>query len=316
MAPPAPPASGAQHQFLDTALPYADDVKWLVPDHLATLAEAFPSLRPRTALFTHDDGRAARLLQAAGTIPIVHAGASCDLPAVVWLPERYPRCPPLVFLSPARGTVLRTDHPLVDRSGLVAAADASYLRSWAFPSSNLRDLVRSLSHAFGIDPPLLPTDVAYRRDALAGMACADVAALRAASEAEMDALFAVQAELRGRGRAADGLVRRAGEEVDALERRLQDVTVAAYALEAWVAANRTTVAAGHDAQAGAAVQPADALSAQRLECAAMDLALEDSMYALDEAVQGGAVPFSGYLRSVRALAREQFFQRALWAKLC
>lgn len=315
MAPSAPPASGA-HQFLDTALPYAEDVKWLVPDHLATLAEAFPSLRPRTGHFTHDDGRAVRLLQAAGTIPIVHAGASYDLPAVVWLPERYPRCPPLVFLSPARGTVLGTDHPLVDRSGLVVAAAAPYLRSWAFPSSNLRDLVRSLCHTFGIDPPLLPAEVAYGREALAAMACADVAALSAASEAEMDALFTVQAELRGRGEAAGRVVRRAGEEVDALERRLQDVTVAAYALEAWVAGNRTTVATHGDTQAGAAVQPADALSVQRLECAAMDLALEDTMYALDEAVQRGSMPFSGYLRSVRALAREQFFQRALWTKLC
>jgi ESCRT-I complex subunit TSG101 len=52
-----------------------------------------------------------------------------------------------------------------------------------------------------------------------------------------------------------------------------------------------------------------------LECTATDLALEDAIYALDKAVQEGSVPFDGYLRSVRALAREQFFQRVLGTKV-
>jgi ESCRT-I complex subunit TSG101 len=160
--PPPPSAGGAQYaqQFLNTALsqrgpsalPYAEDVKWLIRNHLVALAEAFPSLHPKAALFTHNDGRAAHLLQADGTIPIHHAGASYNLPAVIWLPEPYPRSPPLVFLSPTRDMVIKPHHPLVDRSGLVA--NAPYLRSWVFPSSNLVDLVRSLSHLFGLDPPL------------------------------------------------------------------------------------------------------------------------------------------------------------------
>ncbi|RLN08050.1 uncharacterized protein C2845_PM11G20820 [Panicum miliaceum] len=373
--PAAPPsAGGAQYaqQFLNTALsqrgpsalPYAEDVKWLIRNHLVALAEAFPSLHPKTALFTHNDGRAAHLLQADGTIPIHHAGASYNLPAVIWLPEPYPRSPPLVFLSPTRDMVIKPHHPLVDRSGLVA--NAPYLRSWVFPSSNLVDLVRSLSHLFGLDPPLFtrnpppaaaptptnpspqpppprvspspspsyrlggfpaspqlaprpppaedPAEV-FKRNAVAklvDMAYADATALWTAREAEVDALFAVQGELRHRGDLVTQGVRKMGEEKEALELRLQDVMMATDVVEAWVAENTRR---GNTQATEDTIEPVDVLSRQMIECTAADLALEDTIYALDKAIQEGSVPFDGYLRSVRALSREQFFHRALSAKV-
>ncbi|KAM0921636.1 hypothetical protein ACQ4PT_006610 [Festuca glaucescens] len=375
-SPPAAAASDAQYaqQILNTtlsqrglsALPYAEDVKWLIRNHLVALADAFPSLRPRAALFTHNDGRAAHLLQADGTIPIIQAGAVYNLPAVLWLPEPYPRAPPLVFLSPTRDMLIKPHHPLVDRSGLVAGAP--YLRSWVFPSSNLLDLARSLSHLFGLDPPLFsrstppnplpaapsssmhpapsprpPSEYAsrpyrfpaspqlaarppstedpaevFRRNAITKLvdtAYADAAALGAARAAEVVALSAVQAELRGRGESVDGGVRRIAEEMEALERRLQDVTMATDVIEAWVAENRKGAADDVDSEAEGAIQPADALSRQMLDCTVADRALEDAIYALDRGVQEGSVPFDGYLRSVRALAREQFFQRVLCTKV-
>uniref|UniRef100_A0ACD5Y6J8 Uncharacterized protein n=2 Tax=Avena sativa TaxID=4498 RepID=A0ACD5Y6J8_AVESA len=377
-SPPPPAASDAQYaqQFLNTvlsqrgpsALPYAEDVKWLIRNHLVALIDAFPSLRPRVALFNHKDGRAAHLLQADGTIPITHAGAVYNLPAVLWLPEPYPRAPPLVFLSPTPDMLIKPHHPLVDCSGLVAGAP--YLRSWVFPSSNLLDLARSLSHLFGLDPPLFtrsnppnplpaapsssmlpapspraPSEVVYsprpyrfpaspqlaarppptedpaevfRRNAIAKLvdtAYAEAAALRATREAEANALFAVQAELRGRGEWVDIGVRKIAEEMEALECRLQDVTMATDVIKAWVTENHKGAADADDAEAEGAIQPADVLSRQMLDCTAADLALEDAIYALDKAVQEGSVPFDGYLRSMRALAREQFFQRVLCTKV-
>ncbi|KAF0934515.1 hypothetical protein E2562_025611 [Oryza meyeriana var. granulata] len=319
MAPPPPsPASGAQyaHQFLNTALsqrgpsalPYAEDVKWLIRNHLVALADAFPSLHPKAALFTHNDGRAAHLLQADGTIPIHHAGASYNLPAVLWLPEPYPRSPPLVFLSPTRDMVIKPHHPLVDRSGLVA--NAPYLRSWVFPSSNLVDLLAARP------PPTEDPAEVYKRNAIAklvDMAYADAATLRPAREAEVDTLFAMQATLRSRGEVVSDGVRKMGEEKEALERRLQDVMMATDVMEAWVMENRKGAAG--NTEADEAIETADVLSKQMLECTAADLALEDTIYALDKAIQEGSVPFDGYLRSVRALAREQFFQRVLSTKV-
>ncbi|TVU49220.1 hypothetical protein EJB05_00518, partial [Eragrostis curvula] len=121
-----------------------------------------------------------------------------------------------------------------------------------------------------------------------------------------------KAELRHRGDVVADGVRRMGEEKESLERRLQDVMMATDVLESWVMENNRT---GDTHAVDDAIQPADVLSRQMIECTAADLALEDTVYALDKAVQEGSVPLMAYLRSVRALARKQFSPRALSAKV-
>ncbi|XP_020113365.1 protein ELC-like [Ananas comosus] len=384
-SPPIPASPGAQfaQQFLSTALsqrgpsalPYAEDVKWLIRNHLVALADAFPSLHPKSALFTHNDGRAATLLQAEGTVPIVYSGVVYNIPAVIWLPEPYPRSPPLVFLSPTRDMVIKPHHPHVDRSGLV---HVPYLRSWVFPSSNLVDLVRSLSHLFGLDPPLYtrqspsshsnpspspnpnpnpnpnaspspsassriypssspygsggrfphspapsrppaedPAEV-FRRNAISKIvdrAHADMAGMRRTREAEMEGLFSTQAELRRRAGELSRGLGEMGEEKEGLEQQLQLVLMNTDVMEGWVRDNEVGRRRRRDVDVDDAFELADALSRQMLDCTAADLAAEDTIYALDKAVQEGSIPFEGYIKSVRALAREQFFHRALAARV-
>ncbi|XP_064990299.1 protein ELC-like [Musa acuminata AAA Group] len=387
MAPHPPPSAtaAAQHvqQFLTTALsqrgpaalPYSEDVKWHIRQHLVALAEAFSSLRPRTATFTHNDGRSAHLLQAEGTIPISFRGAVYHLPASVWLLESYPRRPPAVYLTPTRDMLVKPGHPLVDPSGLVREDAAPYLRSWVFPASNLVDLVRSLSHLFGLDPPLYtrpnhattspspslspspsplpsssfsspygvgvgspsrfpppPSSQAYphlrptedpaevfRRNAVAKILDAvhtDMGAMRRAQEAEMEGLFSTQAELRRREEELTHGLREMVEEKEGLEQQLQLVLMNTDLLEGWARENEGLCRRCHDGvDVDDVFQPVDALSRQMQECTAADLATEDTIYALDKAVQEGAIPFDSYLKNIRALSREQFFHRALAAKV-
>ncbi|GMN54525.1 hypothetical protein TIFTF001_023653 [Ficus carica] len=59
---PSPPNSQLTQQFLSivlsqhgpSALPYSEDTKWLIRQHLVSLSAAFPSLEPKTASFTHN----------------------------------------------------------------------------------------------------------------------------------------------------------------------------------------------------------------------------------------------------------------------
>ncbi|XP_042511777.1 protein ELC-like [Macadamia integrifolia] len=159
--PPIHAAANAQYtqQFLSnvlsqrgpSALPYAEDAKWLIRQQLHSLVDNYPSLQPKTATFTHNDGRTVNLLQAEGTIPMVYQGIVYNIPVIIWLMESYPRQPPCVYVTPTRDMIIKRPHQHVSPSGLVCHP---YLHNWIYPSSNLVDLVRNLSHLFGRDPPL------------------------------------------------------------------------------------------------------------------------------------------------------------------
>ncbi|KAI3719346.1 hypothetical protein L6452_20243 [Arctium lappa] len=162
MVPPPPsPTSSTAHtqQFLSSvlsqrgpsSLPYSEDVKWHIRQHLLSLSESYPSLQPKTATFTHNDGRSVNLLQSDGTVPMVFQNVTYNIPVVIWLMETYPRHSPFVFVNPTRDMVIKRQHPFVNPSGLVSIP---YLQNWLYPSSNLVDLARNLSNYFGSDPPL------------------------------------------------------------------------------------------------------------------------------------------------------------------
>ncbi|GMI70117.1 Vacuolar protein sorting 23A [Hibiscus trionum] len=134
-----------------SSLPYTEDTKWLIRQHLLSLTSHYPSLQPKAATFIHNDGRSVNLLQTDGTIPMPFQGVTYNIPLIIWLPESYPRYPPLVYVNPTRDMIIKRPHPHVSPSGLVSIP---YLQNWIYPSSNLVDLVANLSSAFSLDPPL------------------------------------------------------------------------------------------------------------------------------------------------------------------
>jgi ESCRT-I complex subunit TSG101 len=106
------------------------------------------------------------------------------------------------------------------------------------------------------------------------------------------------------------------DEMEGLESQLQVVLMNTDVLEAWVRQNEGKVKGGmEDIDVDKAFECVDVLSKQMLECTAADMAIEDVVYSLDKAVQEGAMPFVQYLRNVRLLSREQFFNRATAAKV-
>uniref|UniRef100_A0A0C9S179 TSA: Wollemia nobilis Ref_Wollemi_Transcript_26238_1798 transcribed RNA sequence n=1 Tax=Wollemia nobilis TaxID=56998 RepID=A0A0C9S179_9CONI len=162
MVPPVSVTGQSSHssvQFLNnvlsqrgpSALPYEEDVKWLIRQHLVSVIQEFPSLQAKTAVFSHNDGRTVNLLQAEGTVPMYYQEVMYNIPVIIWLLESYPRQAPCVYVTPTRDMIIKRGHPHVNASGMVSI---HYLQAWVFPSSNLVDLVRNLSLLFGQDPPL------------------------------------------------------------------------------------------------------------------------------------------------------------------
>ncbi|RVW76069.1 Protein ELC-like [Vitis vinifera] len=283
-----------------SALPYAEDVKWLIRQHLLSLSENYPSLQPKTATYTHNDGRTVNLLQSDGTVPMLYLDVTYNIPIIIWLMESYPRHPPCVYVNPTRDMVIKRPHSHVNPSGMVSIP---YLHSWVYPSSNLVDLARNLSHWkwhwWGPDSAIPqrhtedPNEV-FRRNAvnkLVESLHADVGVLRKTSEAEVEGMFGAQGVLRQREEQLSRGVKELHDEKEGLEQQLQMVLMNADVLEAWLREN------------------------EMLDCTSSDLAIEDTIYALDKAVQEGSISFDQYLKNVRLLSREQFFHRAMCAKL-
>ncbi|KAG1330444.1 protein ELC-like [Cocos nucifera] len=312
------------HQYLTAALshsgpvalPYAEDDRWLIRHHLASLSETFPSLRPSTAAFTYNDGRTATLLHAEGIIPTTPGR---HLPASIWLLEAYPHVPPAVFLRPARGSLIEPGHPHVDPSG---AVDAPYLRSWRFPKSNLADLVHSLSLLFSLDTPLYagtdPKKEPAEMKLILEKVQRDLAGLGRNREAEMEGFLRVQAELKRRKEAIVRGIRELEEERENLEQELQIILTNTDVMESWVretkGKNRRRWKA-REVSVDDVFEPSDVYSRQLMECTAVDRELEDTIYALDRAVTEGCVAVDVYLKSVRSLSREQFFHRNMAVKV-
>ncbi|KAG6404420.1 hypothetical protein SASPL_136666 [Salvia splendens] len=284
--------------------------------------------------------------------PISFHGASYNIPVLIWLVESYPSRAPLVFVNPTRDMIIKRPHPFVSPNGIVSIP---YLNSWLFPFSNLFELATNLAQFFAGDPPLYsqrkpnpnpspnlnssmnpnptpnlnsgygsgrmedPAEV-YKKGAINKLVRdlnGDVRDMRKGSEGQMEGMLGAQAVLRRREEELRRGLKEMLDEKEALEQQLQVVLMNADVLEGCVRDNEGKLEGGNveSIDLDEAFVLCDALSKQRLDCAASDMAVEDTVYALDKAVQEGVMPFDQYLRNVRLLSREQFFHRATASKV-
>ncbi|XP_010492167.1 PREDICTED: protein ELC-like [Camelina sativa] len=350
----APPPAKMQeiHQFLSsaliqrgpTALPYAEATKSLIRQHLLNLVSTYTSLDPKTATFTHNDGRSVILLQTEGTVPMLFQGVSYNIPVVIWLLDSYPHYPPCVFVNPTRDMIIKRPHSNVSPSGLVSLP---YLQNWVYPSSNLLDLAAHLIAAFSRDPPLYSqrrpqpqpspsigsgysrssrpphkTDDAaevYKKNAinkLVERVHCDLVLMRSAREVEAEELLSLQSGLERREEEINNGLKEMVNEKETLEQQLQVIAMNTEFLESWIRENQgKPKSLLVDLDVDDAFDCIGTLSKQMLECTALDLAIEDVVYSMDKSFQDGSLPFDQYLRNVRLLSREQFFHRATAEKV-
>ncbi|KAI7300673.1 hypothetical protein KC326_g9304 [Hortaea werneckii] len=74
---------------------------------VAQTLSAYPTLSPRTEVFTHETGRSALLLVLSGTLPTHFRGAEYRFPIKIWFPHTYPHEAPMVFVTPGWGMAIR-----------------------------------------------------------------------------------------------------------------------------------------------------------------------------------------------------------------
>ncbi|KAB2026409.1 hypothetical protein E1A91_D06G219400v1 [Gossypium mustelinum] len=356
MVPPSstPPPNPQQiQQFLSSvlsqrgpsALPYSEDTKWLIRQQLVSLISNYPSLEPKTATFTHNDGRSVNLLQADGTIPMPFQGVTYNIPIIIWLMESYPRYAPAVYVNPTRDMIIKRPHPHVSPSGPSPSPspnpsiNSSMTSTYGQHPPPPGPRVAATAAAAGYPPspygrvqhpqhsqarPTSTDDAAevYKRNAmnkLVEMVHGDIIGMRKAREVEMEGMFSAQAVLRRREEEINKGLKEMQDEKEGLEQQLQVVLMNADVLDSWIRDNEGKIKnlgkKNNNVDVDEAIHCVDVLSKQVLDSTAADLAIEDVVYSLDKAVQDGVVPFDQYLRNVRLLSREQFFHRATASKV-
>ncbi|OSD01595.1 UEV-domain-containing protein [Trametes coccinea BRFM310] len=131
----------------------------IVYAHADAALTRHPTIRPKTDVYTYDDGRTQLLLCLHGLLPISFRGASYNIPVAVWIPREYPRNPPLAYVVPTSDMLVRPG-PDMDTSGRCLI---EYLRNWErkCEGCDLVALLDAMKDAFSRQPPVYakPKDV-------------------------------------------------------------------------------------------------------------------------------------------------------------
>ncbi|KAJ7940674.1 Vps23 core domain-containing protein [Mycena leptocephala] len=104
----------------------------------------FPSLRPKSDVYTYDDGRTQLLLCIHGLLPISFRGASYNIPIALWLTRDYPLPTTDMLVKPG---------PHLDVSG---RSSIDYVLQWARKSEgcSLSGLIDAMQAEFSRVPPV------------------------------------------------------------------------------------------------------------------------------------------------------------------
>ncbi|GAB7340498.1 hypothetical protein MBLNU457_6920t1 [Dothideomycetes sp. NU457] len=127
----------------------------------ASALAAFPSLQPRTAIHTYEDGHSALLLCLNGTLPVEFRGAQYRFPIEIWIPQEYgTRGIAIVGYIRPEAAKDGTAGNLVVRPGQHVALDGKiyhpYLRDWGlYGRSSIVEFLRIAQQIFAKEPPLV-----------------------------------------------------------------------------------------------------------------------------------------------------------------
>ncbi|KAF9052600.1 UEV-domain-containing protein, partial [Panaeolus papilionaceus] len=123
-----------------------------VQSDILSVLNAFNSLKPKSDVYTFDDGRTQLLLCVHGLLPIVFRGASYNIPIAVWIQREYPRHPPIAYVVPTTDMLVKPGKH-VDVSGL---CNLEYSQQWQRKPEgcDLLSLINALRDQFSIEPPV------------------------------------------------------------------------------------------------------------------------------------------------------------------
>ena len=289
--------------------------------------------------YVYDDGSVERdVIKLDGGVSMVYNNHRFKLPCFFILPHRFPKDPPLVYMSPNRDMVRNDRSPHVDPSLRVVSA---YLDRWSHPFSSLDQLYDDMRQKFGESPPLKkPSRTATNAAASSGPRLSFVDALHKHVNTQLDLEYTYLSEkLEEEKTRRGGLEARMAAleaEKGAVERKISEVRAANDALDAWLARAEGTMRRCRDgegvdayevvmtgeARASNASNASNASGAlgerpagrEAMEAAACVRAVQDAVRLLDARLADGSLGWGSYKRMLSQLAAYKFHAKVVMTR--
>ncbi|CAA7271732.1 unnamed protein product [Cyclocybe aegerita] len=149
--PPLTMGSSLTHKWLQQHVQPYPNAPRVYADIDAVLTR-FPALRPKSDVYTFDDGRTQLLLCVHGLLPITYRQASYNIPMAFWIAREYPRRPPIAYVVPTSDMLVKPGR-YVDVSG---RCNIEYLQNWERKAEgcSLSALCEALQDHFSREPPV------------------------------------------------------------------------------------------------------------------------------------------------------------------
>lgn len=113
------------------------------------LLTRYPSLSPRTKVFSFEDGRSELLLCIHGTLPVRFRNAGYNTPITLWVDKVYPVSRPLAFVTPSPEMGIRAGNH-VDPNGAIYHPLLAYWDA----KKTIVELAELLREVFGAEMPV------------------------------------------------------------------------------------------------------------------------------------------------------------------
>ncbi|KZP20742.1 UEV-domain-containing protein [Athelia psychrophila] len=112
----------------------------------------YQTLRPKSDVYTYDDGRTQLLLCVHGLLPITFRQASYNIPIAIWITREHPRVPPIAYVVPTTDMLVKAGKH-VEHSG---RCHVEYVQHWERKSEacNISGLLEAMQDQFSREPPV------------------------------------------------------------------------------------------------------------------------------------------------------------------
>lgn len=269
----------------------------------------FPRLSPIVEEFSALPDRNRRLVALRGGISVTTSSFTYVLPLTIWIMPYYPNGPPLFFVQPTPSSVqIHSSHPYVDAK--TAMVYSSYLSHWK-PQSNLYEALKQTLYNFAASEiplssfaqlPLAPSALpSEQRHALILQLSRRAAATLASTHTQAQRSVQILTQQQRKLNSMRSLVLTRKHLHDRLDQ-----------LRQW---HQFHPVPPEHATIDEITKPRHITQHQQITNIARDHAISDTLDKMDDALSLSHISLEAYVLRVRRLAREQFFNRALAAKL-